>query len=162
MEPFNTGKWNYTEEIEYKVISVRLIENVQQPYHWQNAFAGQHRQIVFVKYGAHTFAIDNEDGSGILKILNGGGPDMYSAHVADYHYVCDVPKSDWIPYSVEKCKFHQRAYDIWMEAHHPAKLKEVQMLRDSINKGRLHINKRGHIAFGERPAEQTKRSKSRR
>lgn len=151
MQPFHTGKWNYTEDIEYKVILIRLEENIQQPYHWQNAFAGEKRQAVYVKYGAHTFLIDNEDGSGLYKIAHGGGPDMYSAHIAEYHYISDVPESMWIAYSKEKCQFHQRQYDIWMKAHHPEELKKIVAMREMFNKGLLHVNKRGDIANGPKP-----------
>lgn len=91
-----TGKWNYTEDIEYKVVIVKLHAVPNTPMHWQNAFAGQERQAVhIIGPRKEVFLIDNQDGSGLLKVTNGGGPEFYHASIDEHEYIKDLPEDAW-------------------------------------------------------------------
>jgi hypothetical protein len=48
-----------------------------QPTWWCAGLVGQRRAAVEVRYGAETFFLDNEDGSGWAKVTNGHGSPMY-------------------------------------------------------------------------------------
>jgi len=128
------GKWNYSEEIYYKVVLVRIAEQHDTPMSWQNAFAGMVRQAVAIESegGQHRFLIDNEDGTGLLKILRGGGPDSYSAHIGIHEIIEDVPESEWIQYDPVLHKRQRGMVDAWQQANFPEDFARMQKLRDMI------------------------------
>ncbi len=141
------GKWNYTQDITYEVILVRLLKSEKTPCHWQNAFVGEIRQVVKVHpEGQDEFYIDNEDGSGLLKIERGGGPDSYSAHVGPFEWLSVVPEKDWIQWNKEKhLKLRQRSDD-WMKENHLQVYERMQSMKKTIaliRSGDYHIGKDG-------------------
>lgn len=136
------GKWNYTEDIYYKVILVRLHKVEEPPMHWQNAFAGQERQVLDIWYtikGVEKhFYIDNYDGSGLLKISKGGGPDSYSAHVSGFSYLRDLPESEWQQFDKHRYEISRVLVDEWQKTNFPEDFKKMEALREMIRSGALH------------------------
>lgn len=131
-----TGKWNYTEDIEFDVILVRLHQVKEPPMHWQNAFAGQERQVVRIKYNsngvAKFFYIDNQDGSGIQKIIAGGGPGSYSAHVERFDIIRELPESEWQVWDPHLHRIYRNACDDWQKEHYPEEFERMEGLRITI------------------------------
>jgi hypothetical protein len=134
------GFWNYTEPITYRVILVNIRQVIHPPMHWQNAFVGKQRQAVQVYYFDHmgeckTFLLDNEDGSGILKIEKGGGPDSMSRHIplecADViNEFTDTGL--WKMYNEEKRRQIDREVDQWSATNYPEDHARIQALKDTI------------------------------
>lgn len=135
------GFWNYTEEIEYTVILVKLLKQLSPPLHWQNAFEGQERQVVAITCkrtdgSKEQFWIDNEDGSGLRKIEKGGGPDSYSAHLGSFEFIRELPESEWQEYSPLIHKLQREICDNWQRTNYPEDFKRMEALRKMINKHR--------------------------
>lgn len=126
------GKWNYTEEIEYTVLLVKLLPVEKPPMHWQNAFAGEERQVVKITHGDYSFYIDNEDGSGLHKISRGGGPDSYSAHIEGFDIIRDLPEQEWNQWDIEKHDEFRKKSDAWAAKHFPEEHKKVQALKTGL------------------------------
>ncbi len=147
------GKWNYTEHIQYKVVLVKLLPVPETPMHWQNAFAGQERQVVWINYdfpGETPFLIDNQDGSGLLKISRGGGPDSYSAHIGHYEFIRDLPESEWISWSKVLHDVNRKKVDDWQEEHFPEEFARMNKLRQAIQSRDFHVDKNGTIQLGKK------------
>lgn len=127
------GKWNYTEDIEYRVVLVRLHKTDERPMHWQNALVGELRQVVEVNYNrdgeTKAFYIDNQDGSGLKKISAGGGPDSYSAHVAGFDLISEVPESEWQQWDPVLHKTERDKCDAWQAANFPVEFERMKGLR---------------------------------
>lgn len=123
------GKWNYTEDILYKVVVVRLLPVADPVLAWQNAFAGQERQAVWVMDATnYTFLIDNQDGSGLRKIARNGGPDSYSAHIMAHELIRDLPESEWQYWDPAKYQASQEAVATWQKENHPEEYEKLQRL----------------------------------
>ena len=129
------GKWNYTEDINYKVILVRLQAVEEKPMYWQNAFAGELRQVVEVttEKGDYTFHIDNADGSGLLKILKGGGPDSYSAHVSGFTFIKELPENEWQLPDQLLWETNQQRVEDWQRTNYPEEFKRMEALKKTIS-----------------------------
>lgn len=124
------GNWNYTEPILYTVVQVLIGEVDSKPMHWQNAFAGELRQAVKISAeNGYTFYIDNEDGSGLLKIQRGGGPDSYSAHL-DVHFkvIRELPEIEWQHFDLEKHKAKINSVDLYQQEKNPIEFERLQSL----------------------------------
>lgn len=131
------GKWNYTEDIEYDVILVRLHEAKEPKTHWQNAFAGQERQVVRVayedKFGKQKrFFIDNQDGSGLRKIDRGGSPDSYHASIDGFDLIRELPESEWQRWDPALHQKSQADADEWMKKNYPEDYEQMLSLRSYI------------------------------
>ncbi|MFT3704686.1 MAG: hypothetical protein QM802_20140 [Agriterribacter sp.] len=153
------GKWNYTEEIEYTVIEVKLLPINEKIAHWQNAFAGNIQQVVKVIYNrpgqnSYTFWIDNSDGSGLRKIEKGGGPDSYHADIGPFEFIREVPESEWRQWDplIHQAKTIQ--VDNWhKENMDPLQYKNLQSLRAmvaTVNSGNFHVDEKGRIQPGKK------------
>jgi len=128
------GKWNYTQDILFQVVNVVLGPAESIPLHWQNAFQGETIQAVLIRdFAGYEFLIDNEDGSGLLKISRGGGPDSYSAHIdGKFEIGCTVPEEKWNQWD-EHVSFLRREFvDAWREEHYPEEFRKLQALKASI------------------------------
>jgi hypothetical protein len=124
------GKWNYTEPIDYRVIVVRLLPVPGTPLHWQNVFAGEHRQVVEITHSdGCVFMIDNADGSGLLKIKNGGGPDSMSRHVEGCEFIGLVPDDQAQQFNEIKCRAIDMQVDTWQQERYPEEWKRLESLR---------------------------------
>lgn len=138
------GKWNYTEDIEFTVIQVKILKTPTMPMHWQNAFIGEHRQAVRIDHGNHRFWIDNQDGSGLHKIAVGGGPGSYSAHLAEFHFIRELPESEWQQWDPILHRKHREAVDAWQKANFPEEFERMQELRKIISGG-YKVDRNGTI-----------------
>lgn len=108
------GKWNYTENIEYTVLLVKVLAVKEPKMHWQNAFVNEERQVVLVKCkGGHQFWIDNQDGSGLLKISKGGGPDSYSAHINEFEFIRELQEREWQQFDKIKFELSRMKVEDW-------------------------------------------------
>lgn len=131
------GKWNYTEDIEYRVILVKLLA-ADKPLHWQNRLVGEERQIVEVLHRKgegeeeYRFWIDNADGSGLRKIERGGGPDSYSAHVDGFEMIRELDESEWQQWDKDKWEAERIAGDEWQKKNFPEEYKQMLSLRKMI------------------------------
>jgi hypothetical protein len=121
--------WNYTEPVTYRVIVVRLLEVKEPPMHWQNAFVGEHRQVVEITHNGRSFLIDNADGSGLLKLEEGGGPGSMSRHVGEFEFIGLVPDDQAQQWSPQKCAIIDKQVDSWQETNHPEMFKKMQALK---------------------------------
>lgn len=132
------GKWNYTEDIEYRVIIVRLHKVDDPPMHWQNAFIGQERQVVEINYQTHgvqkAFFIDNQDGSGLLKISKRGGPDSYHASVAGNEFIRELPEEQWQQFDKDLYLQGRAASEQWQKINFPESYAKVQRMKEAWEK----------------------------
>lgn len=129
------GKWNYTENIDYRVVIVR-IEATPNKMHWQNAFMGEMREVVEIisrrpRETPYTFYIDNADGSGLLKIARGGGPDSMSRHldVENIYVQSAVDPDKWQHWDVGKCLAIDQEVDEYQKKADPEKYAELEALK---------------------------------
>ncbi len=126
------GKWNYTENIEYRVVLVELHKVDNPVLHWQNAFTGETHQAVEVYcQNGYKFLIHNEDGSGLLKITNGGGPDSYHASIdyANCEVLQEVPPEAWIKFRDDLREITTQRIKAWQKENHP---EEYEYLRKML------------------------------
>lgn len=133
------GKWNYSQDIEYTVIEVKLLPVPSTKMHWQNAFAGDVRQVVAIKYRKpngelHQFWIDNQDGSGLQKIYAGGGPGSYSAHVEAFEFIRELPESEWQKWDPILHSYYRTKHTEWALRNHPEEWEKMERLRKLIEK----------------------------
>ena len=69
---------------------VVVVADKENPNRWFNAFEGQKRQAIGIKYGNEKpFYIDNEDGSGLLKLNSGGHNELFHRGLPDGSFVID-------------------------------------------------------------------------
>lgn len=124
--------WNYSEPIEYQVILVELHLVRNPPLHWQNAFAGEQRQVVEVRCGGQkTFLIDNADGSGFKKIAARGGPDSMSRYVGGFKFIAPVEDGQIQQWNPEKCKEIDAMVEKWQQANYPEEYKKLQAAKSA-------------------------------
>lgn len=123
--------WNYTEPVTYRVIVVKLLKVEETPMHWQNAFEGEHRQVVEITHNGRAFMIDNADGSGLLKLEAGGGPGSMSRHVGTFEFIGDVPLEMAQQWSPQKCHVINKQVDSWQQTNHPEMHKKMEALKAS-------------------------------
>lgn len=69
----NQPQWNGQPCGALKV-KVIVADAPEVPMYWARGFIGQERAAVQVTYEGKTFYLDNEDGSGWNKVMNGGSP----------------------------------------------------------------------------------------
>ncbi|MBN8668746.1 MAG: hypothetical protein J0M30_14710 [Chitinophagales bacterium] len=132
---YREGKWNYTEDIQYRVLKVIIKPVESNKMHWQNAFAGKFRQIVEIKHKDYPpFYIDNEDGSGLRKIAKGGGPDSYHADVSDFDFVEFVPQMLWFAWDPMKHKILGIIVDKYQKEVCPEEYEKLKQLQESLIK----------------------------
>lgn len=137
-----TGKWNYTEDITYRVVNVRLAAVPEHPMYWQNAFAGETVQAVEITAGKHSWLIDNSDGSGLRKIERGGGPDSYSAHIDVCFEVLDeVPEAKWNAYDVEAHKSRHALVEAYQQKADPVEYEKLRAMKESFKQFKNAFNK---------------------
>lgn len=128
------GKWNYTEDILFTVVNVRLGVIPEKPLHWQNALVGEIIQAVqIIPRTGGDFFISNEDGSGLRKIEKGGGPDSYSAHLdGPFELLEDVPEEKWYKWDGFVHALLNIAFDEWAQKNHPEEFAKLQELRKNL------------------------------
>jgi hypothetical protein len=134
------GFWNYTEEIEYTVVLVKILPVEKPPMHWQNAFVGQERQAVKVSYKDYSFLIDNADGSGLKKIAARGGPDSYHASIEANEFIRDLPESEWQQFDKFKFDRYRFLSDAWQKEKYPEEYKKIQALKEGLAAHRKKYN----------------------
>lgn len=130
------GKWNYSEDIEYRVVLVKLLKVHETPMHWQNAVAGKERQVVEVHARNNTsvFHIDNQDGSGLFKIAKGGGPDSYSAHLGEFVFIREIPEPEWQQWNPLLHIQLREECECWQKENYPEKFEQMQSLKKLIQR----------------------------
>lgn len=116
---------------------VRLLAVPETPMHWQNAFIGEEREVVEISHkkadnSIYKFYIDNQDGSGLRKIKNGGGPDSYSAHVDQHEYLRELWESDWQQWNPILHAAERHKSDEWQQKNFPEEFKRMESLRNMI------------------------------
>lgn len=70
-EVFNTTYWN-GEPTHCRIVRV-IVGPVPVPTWWCAGLEGTEREAVEVSYGGQRFYLDNEDGSGWMKVTQGRG-----------------------------------------------------------------------------------------
>lgn len=86
-------------------------------YLWFTPFIGETRQMIEVTQNGFTFYMDNEDGSGLLKVTEGKGCPPYG-HYSVYPslVVREVPKEHWTEYNKDLHEAVEESIDkSWME-----------------------------------------------
>lgn len=84
-------------------------------YLWYTPFIGTERQVIECKAADYTFYLDNMDGSGLKKVLNGGWPNdgHYSIYPAEIMH--EVPAEHWNHYTPELAQIQKDEIDsAWM------------------------------------------------
>jgi hypothetical protein len=105
------GQWN-GETAKCRVVSVIIgkepenmkdfIERTRpdlKRYLWFVPFIGETRQAVEVKQGDAIFYIDNSDGSGIEKVMNGGMWRSFHRSIYPEHVLTSIPQDRWIKHT---------------------------------------------------------------
>lgn len=123
------GKWNYTEDITYRVVLVEL-KAVNMETHWQNSRIGSICQAVEITCKDGTkFLIDNTDGSGLQKVNKGGGPDSYHASIKECSVIGVVDEIEWKQFDLVKHNLLRKCHDEWLENNYPDEYEKLQGLR---------------------------------
>lgn len=94
---FYSGWWN-GEPAMYAVLNciVAKIENPLPHQIWQEPFIGQTRQIIMVRYNDRDFAIDNYDGMGLYKVLDGKGLPEFRHRAIEFDIVInEAQQNKW-------------------------------------------------------------------
>jgi hypothetical protein len=128
------AKWNGTEDITYRIVTVE-IQASRTKTNWQNAFVGTKRQAIECKYQNkdkefHTFYLDNEDGSGLSKVLGGGSPREYHASIDNPVVLEEIPKDKAILFDKELHDKFKKEVDTFIETNFPEEWKMIQYLRN--------------------------------
>lgn len=136
------GKWNYSENIIYRVVLVKLHRVTEPPAHWQNAFEGQERQAVEITKAdeSYSFWIDNADGSGLSKVEAGGGPGSMSRHFipAAFEIIKEIPEAEWQTWAPHICKATDAAVEEWQKTNVPEAWEKIQALKQAWAKSQMN------------------------
>lgn len=144
------GFWN-GEEAKFRVVMgivgpepedlKQQIEKTfkKKRYLWFQAFLGQQREMIEVNYpGANPFCLDNGDGSGFKKVLEGRGSPQYG-HRSIYPSVIlsEVSKDNWTRFSnVLAIQTDVLVDQYWMTkdpVEYEQHKKEMELLKKMIN-----------------------------
>lgn len=95
------GWWN-GEPCMFTVLNITVgdFSNLEKKFRWYKPFIGQLRQVVEVDYNNRLFYIDNYDGLGLYKVLQGmGGDDFRHREIKPENIICETQRSRWQEYN---------------------------------------------------------------
>lgn len=104
---------------------------------WFTPFIGHIFQAVKVTQGGQSFFMNNEDGTGLLKVTKGlGSPSYGHRSIYPQEVIEDLPVERWIQYSPDKVlDLERRTNELWMEIDpvgYTEHLKYVKQLLESM------------------------------
>ena len=89
------GKWK-GKPVEFSVMIVEITNILGGAMPRMKPYIGTKRQAVKVSVGNHRpFYLDNEDGTGLYKIFNGGGSEHEHRSLGEPKELKEVPEKDW-------------------------------------------------------------------
>ncbi len=130
------GYWN-GERCQFKVVFIKLIDFENTPtLYWAKPFVDVERQAIEVNYESTTFCIDNEDGTGYVKMTTGfGSPSYNHRSIFKYQVIRDVPQDEInIVFNKEKYDWIRSVSDKWCEENHPKEFEDFKEWRNTYNK----------------------------
>ncbi|MBC9913141.1 hypothetical protein [Chitinophaga varians] len=146
------GYWN-GEPARFEVVEITVGDEpeemkqhfTKQPaftgkrYLWFVPFIGQKRQAVRVIYKREVFYLDNSDGMGLNKVLNGGSPrhGHKSIYPGPQSVIRPLPSNEWIHYSYEKYQHVEEEVKAAWIARDPTyidHLQQMEILRKSFTR----------------------------
>lgn len=104
--------------------------------HWYSVFAGEKRRVIEVNQRGQSFIIDNEDGLGIKKVLNGGGMNSGSRHYdkAQFKIIGPTPEDQQVlEFNLYKYKEIEFQSDAHIKLIDPEKHMKLAALKDAMN-----------------------------
>jgi len=126
------GFWN-GEPVTYEVCDVFINECTDFEMPWTKPFVGQVRQAVKVITPGEEFFIDNEDGSGLHKLYNGGM--MFDMHrsINNCSVQMKLPEKLWkTEFIQEKCDEIESVTNEYWKEHSPKAYERIQMLTKTL------------------------------
>lgn len=135
MRTKKTGFWWEGKPCHARCLNVRLIESTDFPMYWGNAFVGQVRQAFEMTVpGLKPFFIDNEDGTGRVKIVHGlGSPEIFHRGMIDPEIIDEITDPDkFMPFDIDVYKSTEQGIMKWQKETHPenyAKMMEARKKR---------------------------------
>ena len=129
------GNWNYTEDIMWRVVFIKLLPVSEPKAHWQNALAGQKVQAIEVSYPKQApFLIFNDDGTGHYKVTHGGGPNLPHRSIDKHEFISEVPESQVMEYDPIIETWINSICDDWCKANHPDVWERLKALKEGLKK----------------------------
>lgn len=128
------GYWN-GEPCEYEVLIVKVGKTTEFKMPWFEPFEGTLRQVVKVKSQGEEFVIDNEDGSGLEKLFNGGMWTSGHRSITEYSIISQVPPEK-INTSLNRGKqleINKQIDDYWREKD-PETFAKLEKMKVSVPK----------------------------
>lgn len=124
------GYWN-GKPVEYEVVMVEITNKLEGSMPWCKPFIGEKRQAVKVIVPNHRpFYLDNEDGSGYLKVISGGNPKTAHRSLGDPNELKPVPREHWqTKEDKNTAKNIKDASDAYWKKEDPEGFKRVEHLR---------------------------------
>ncbi len=133
------GYWN-GKPVEYEILLVKVTNRLEGAMSWCKPFIGEDRQAVKVMVPHHRpFYIDNDDGSGYLKVIGGGDPKTAHRSLGEPKELKEVPRKHWqtkLNKSIGKAT--TEASDAYWKKKDPEGFKRVQHLRRAANNAARH------------------------
>lgn len=129
-----TTRWN-GEPCSIQHITVLLSEEQEQKTFWFSVFAGTERRVLKITQGGQSFIIDNEDGQGIDKVINGG---MFY-HPSRHYDRCIYTEQGETPehlrveaIDIEKTREIRLQVDEHIKSVDPAKFEKMKALEEQM------------------------------
>lgn len=128
------GNWN-GEPCEYEVIMVKVEKTTEFKMPWTEPFEGTIRQAVKVKSKGEEFIIDNEDGSGLEKLYNGGMWTSGHRSITECTELMPVEPEHWITSlnREKELEINKQIDDYWREKD-PETFSKIEKMKASIPK----------------------------
>lgn len=151
------GMWN-GEKTHCRVVNVKILDGASRHTHpWWRPYVGEVIQAIEITYYGDTFAISNQDGSGMQKITVGQGL-MSCGHASlEFWEVVEVvfDRAKWVmEFDFEKSDEIAKAGEAYWSRVDPAHYEAIKKIREqvtSINKAM----KEGTFKIGVLPNPDT-------
>lgn len=123
-----TARWN-GQPCDVKVIRIVMNGTEDNPVlFWGKAFYGMERQALLVTQGSSQFVIDNEDGTGWLKVTVGMGSPSYG-HRSIFGYTIVSTGEKPKQYNASEQRELHRVADEYLKARYPEEFEKSLRLR---------------------------------
>lgn len=130
------------EQCDVKVLKIKILPSPEDPVcYWGKVFYYQERQALLVTQGSQQFLIDNEDGTGYLKVTVGlGSPSYGHRSIFNYEIVEEVFYAKMHNPATEQELY--RLVDEYHQANNPEEFEKIKVLRETIYKMKKPLWKR--------------------
>lgn len=126
-----TGYWWNGLPVHVECLMVQITENPETNTYWALPFIGQFRQALKITLAGHPpFFIDNEDGTGLIKITHGkGAQNLFHRGIVNpiEHYI--VFEGYWNQFSLEKYNEIERQISKYIKENRPDDFERAEQVR---------------------------------